>query len=109
MKSKEQFNMTDESVNNIIASLTDVFQVGKSYFIRATFAHTGRVAAVKGFMIGLEDSAWIADTSRFADFLSGKSEADEVEPCPSGMRVWINVYDITDAYEWPHPLPRKQK
>ena len=41
MKSKEQFNMTDESVNNIIASLTDVFQVGKSYFIRATFAHTG--------------------------------------------------------------------
>lgn len=82
------------------------FEVGKSYFIRTvTFHLTGRVKSALGGFLVLEHAAWIADSGRFADAIS-TGELSEVEPVEQAI---VNLSAITDAFPWPHALPRKQK
>lgn len=83
------------------------FKVGGSYFIRTvTYFATGRVKAIVGQFLVLEDAAWIADTGRFMEaIMDGK--LNEVEPVSVDM--FINVNSITDAFIWKHDLPREQK
>lgn len=83
------------------------FEIGKPYFIRTvTYFATGRVKAIVGQFLVLEEAAWIADTGRFSDALA-KGVMDEVEPIEGEM--FINTASITDAFPWNHQLPREQK
>jgi hypothetical protein len=83
------------------------FEVGEAYFIRTvTYFATGRVKAIVGNFLVLEDAAWIADTGRFREAIM-KGILSEVEPVEVDM--FVNVASITDAFDWKHRLPREQK
>ena len=83
------------------------FLIGAAYFIRTVTYHlTGRVKAIIGGFLVLEEAAWVADSGRFTQaIVDGK--LNEVEPVT--VPVFVNVNTITDAYEWRHSLPREQK
>jgi agmatine/peptidylarginine deiminase len=83
------------------------FKVGDSYFIRTvTYFATGRVKAIIGNFLVLEEAAWIADTGRFRDAIV-KGILSEVEPVDVNM--YVNLNSITDAFDWKHKLPDTQK
>src|SRR5436190_1588605 len=83
------------------------FKLGKKYFIRTvTYFVTGKVKAIKGGFLVLEDAAWIADTGRFNEAINN-GILSEVEPVD--VQVFLNISSITDAYDWKHKLPREVK
>lgn len=83
------------------------FRIGKKYFLRTvTYFATGEVTAIVGNWLVLKDGAWIADTGRFRDAIM-KGMLSEVEPVDVPM--YVNMNSITDAFDWIHDLPRKQK
>lgn len=83
------------------------FKVGDAYFIRTvTYFATGKVKAIVGNFLVLDDAAWIADTGRFREAIM-KGVLNEVEPVEVDM--FVNVNSITDAFIWKHKLPREQK
>lgn len=83
------------------------FKIGEAYFIRTvTYFATGRVKAIVGNFLVLEDAAWIADTGRFSDAMA-KGVMNEVEPVSTEM--FVNTNSITDAFPWKHKLPTEQK
>jgi hypothetical protein len=83
------------------------FQIGSAYFIRTvTYFATGKVKAIVGQFLVLDDAAWIADTGRFSDAIA-KGVMSEVEPVEVDM--FVNISSITDAFPWNHKLPRSQK
>lgn|SRR3990167_1324085 len=83
------------------------FEVNKAYFIRTvTYFTTGRVKAIVGNFLVLEDAAWIADTGRFSDAIA-KGVMAEVEP--TEVTMYVNMNSITDAFDWLSNLPREQK
>lgn len=83
------------------------FEVGKAYFIRTvTYFATGRVKAIVGQFLVLDDAAWVADTGRFREAIM-KGILNEVEPVEVDM--FVNLNSITDAFSWKHKLPREQK
>ena len=83
------------------------FKVGAAYFIRTvTYFATGRVKAIVGHFLVLEEAAWVADTGRFSDYMA-KGIASEVEPVTTDM--FVNMNSITDAFPWNHKLLREQK
>lgn len=82
------------------------FKVGESYFIRTVTYHlTGRVKAIVGKFLVLEDASWIADSGRFSNAIR-EGKLDEVEPVGN---AFLNTDSITDAFPWKHKLPDKQK
>jgi len=84
----------------------DFLEIGKSYLIRTvTLYQVGRVVAVSGQFVKLEDASWIADTGRFADALKS-GEFSEVEPVGES---YINLGSIIDAFPFTHKLPTVQK
>lgn len=83
------------------------FQIGSAYFIRTvTYFATGRVKAIVGQFLVLEEAAWIADTGRFSDAMA-KGIMSEVEPV--NVDMFINISSITDAFPFGFKLPREQK
>ena len=87
--------------------LESPFKIGSNYFIRTvTYFATGKVKAIVGQFLVLEDAAWIADTGRFMQAIM-EGKLNEVEPVSVDM--FINLNSITDAFVWVHPLPRDQK
>jgi hypothetical protein len=82
------------------------FEIGKSYFIRTvTLYQVGRVVAVSGQFVKLEDASWIADTGRFADALKSGDFA-EIEPVGES---YVNLGSIIDFFPFEHKLPKGQK
>jgi hypothetical protein len=82
------------------------FEIGKAYFIRTVTYHlTGRVKAVVGSFLVLEEAAWIADSGRFMSAIKD-GKLNEVEPVGEAL---INIGSITDAFPWAHALPKDQK
>jgi hypothetical protein len=85
---------------------------GQNVLIRTvTMYATGRVAErgshTPGFVL-LRDSAWVADTGRWARALAeGEGALDEVEPNPD--KIWVALGGIIDISPWNHPLPRTVK
>ena len=72
------------------------YKIGKFIFIRTvTMSLSGILRAVGDKELILTDAAWIAETSRFADFLKGQ-EPNEVEPFPDG-EVIVGRGAIVDA------------
>ena len=83
------------------------FEIGKSYLIRTvTHIDVGRVVAITGDFVELEDASWIADTGRYHDCLK-KGVFNEIEPYPHGTAV--NCTAIIDRAPWMHSLPKEQK
>ena len=65
------------------------FEVGTSYHIRSvTNFHTGRIKAIVGDFIVLEDAAWIAATGRFTQALR-TGELSEVEPIDDDVIISV--------------------
>ena len=82
-------------------------KVGEQVFIRTvTHYYTGRITAMEGGWIALDDAAWIADTGRFHQALESGS-LNEVEPFPGGCAVAVG--SVVDCTPWPHSLPRSTK
>jgi len=95
----------EETINP--SNYTSPFRVGKKYFIRtATMYWTGKIDRIEGHFAILTTAAWIADTGRFNEFVSGK-EAHEVEPVK--QEVIINLDGVIDAIEIDVDLPTKVK
>jgi len=88
------------------SAVTDFLEIGKCYFIRTvTLYQVGRVVAVSGQFVKLEDASWIADTGRFANALK-TGEFSEIEPVGTS---YINLGSIIDAFPFDHKLPDKLK
>lgn len=104
---KNALALIGEPVATPVAQSSDGFmEIGKSYLIRTvTLYQVGRVVAVSGQFVKLEDASWIADTGRFADALKS-GEFSEVEPVGES---YINLGSIIDAFPFEHKLPTKQK
>lgn len=67
------------------------WELGKRYVIRTvTMIDTGKLVEVTPTDFVLVNVSWIADTGRWADFLSGKVQPNEVEPYPWDKVVTIN-------------------
>ena len=82
------------------------FEIGQAYFFRTVTYHlTGRVTAIVGGFLLLDQAAWIADSGRFARAIAD-GELSEVEPVGKAI---VNLSAITDAFPWIHELPEKQK
>jgi hypothetical protein len=118
-KTKEELQKELEELNELEKKVSDKksnlgykklevpFQVGSNYFIRTvTYFSTGKVKAIVGQFLVLEDAAWIADTGRFMQAIM-EGKLNEVEPVEVNM--FINLNSITDAFVWKHKLPREQK
>ena len=83
------------------------FSIGDKIFIRTvTYAHTGRVKAITGDFVVLEEAAWIADTGRFAPALAN-TEFDEIEPFTND--VYVNMKSLVDVTKLDGELPTTQK
>lgn len=103
---KEIQSMTDGSDTNCQSQLSP-FVVGESYLFRTvTHIEVGRVKAIKGQFVELEDASWIADTGRYHDCLA-KGTFNEVEPYP--LYTGVNTQSLINYAPWPHNLPREQK
>ena len=83
------------------------FEVGKSYIIRTvTMTNLGRVVAIKGQFLILEDACWVADSGRYGLALS-TGVLNEVEVYPHGS--FVSIPAIVDAQPWIHQLPKESK
>jgi len=80
--------------------------VGKKVFIQTvTYHYTGLVVMETEDFFVLEQSAWIADSGRFADFLR-TGIAEEVEPIGKNF---VSKDSIVNIIEFDHELPNEQK
>lgn len=83
------------------------FKIGGAYYIRTVTYHcTGRVKAIIGNFLVLDNAAWIADSGRFREAIM-KGILNEVEPVE--VEMYVNLNSIADAFEWNHKLPDQQK
>lgn len=88
-------------------SLEVPFKIGNAYFIRTvTYFALGKLKAIVGQFLVLEEAAWVADTGRFSDFMA-KGIVNEVEPVEVDM--FVNINSITDAFPWNHKMLRAVK
>jgi len=80
------------------------FLIGKKYIFRTiTMINIGKLVAITGKFLTLEDASWIADAGRWEECLTK----------PDGIRVsekfkkpvHINTESIVDATEWELALP----
>lgn len=87
------------------------FVVGTQYLFRTIGYHwLGKVAAITGKFLTIDEATWVANTGRFSDALNGgieKLSSAELEPSP--RPVVINSDHITDAVEYPFSIPRGVK
>ena len=83
------------------------WEIGKAYLIRTVTNYwTGRLVAVHGGALVIEDAAWVADTGRFQQAVQSGT-LSEVEPVPRA--VIVGRGSILDATEWPFALTRDAK
>jgi hypothetical protein len=76
------------------------WEIGKSYFVRTvTMAIHGKLVDVTPQELVFVGAAWIADTGRFSNFVTGKSDANEVEPFPWDTPVIVGRGSIIDAVQ----------
>jgi len=84
------------------------YKIGEKYLVRTiTMIYTGRLKAVYKQELVLEDVAWVAETSRWAECLKN-GDMEEIEPYPTG-EVIIGRGAILDVPVWAHDLLREQK
>lgn len=104
---QEEVEKLKREKENATTKEVGVWQVGKNYVLRTvTMIQVGKLVAVDNQELVLETAAWVADTGRWADFLT-KGKVNEVEPFPEG-RVIVGRNSIIDACIWKHDLLTKQ-
>ena len=104
-KKAKETNKTAAAVDQ--SAIPTPFVIGQAYFFRTVTYHlTGRVKAIVGSFLVIEDAAWIADSGRFTQAIND-GKLNEVEPMD--VDVIVNTNSITDAPIWKHELPRTQK
>jgi O-acetylhomoserine/O-acetylserine sulfhydrylase-like pyridoxal-dependent enzyme len=90
-------------------SSVNPLRVGNDVFIRTvTGYYTGKIVAIEGGDILLDQAAWIADTGRFSQAVAS-GQFSEVEPYPDGTIVAVSRASYVDASVLRGPLPRTQK
>lgn len=74
------------------------WEIGKAYFVRTvTMAIHGVLVEVTPQELIFVGAAWIADTGRFHDFVTGKSDPSEIEPFPRESPVIVGRGALVDA------------
>ena len=74
------------------------WEVGKSYFVRTvTMAIHGVLVDVTPQELVFIGAAWIADTGRFHQFITGASDPNEIEPFPRESPVIVGRGALVDA------------
>jgi hypothetical protein len=77
-----------------------VWEIGKAYLIRTvTMIQHGVLVEVTPQELVLIKASWIADTGRFADFVSGKILPNEAEPFPQNSLVIVSRGALIDAVQ----------
>lgn len=109
MNTKITLKINDQDVDYVradsvqpayIARKEGPWEIGQSYFIRTvTMAHHGVLVDVTPTELVLMGAAWIADTGRFHDFVTGKVKPSEVEPFPADKPVIIGRGALIDAVQ----------
>ena len=85
----------------------DLWQVGKSYFIRTVTMHVlGKLEKVTDKELLLSTASWVADSGRFNNFLV-TGVVDALEPFVNDVIVGRGA--IIDATIWDHNLPTDVK
>jgi hypothetical protein len=83
------------------------FRVGAAYLIRTvTMTWTGRVHAIVGQFLVLNEAAWVADTGRY-HLATCTENLSEVEPAGDGVIVGLGA--IVDGRPWTSALPKDVK
>ena len=74
------------------------WEIGKAYFVRTvTMAIHGTLVDVTPQELIFIGAAWIADTGRFHQFITGKSDPSEIEPFPRESPVIVGRGALIDA------------
>lgn len=74
------------------------WEIGKAYFVRTvTMAIHGILLDVTPQELVFTRAAWIADTGRFHQFITGKQSASEVEPFAKDAIVIVGRSAMIDA------------
>jgi hypothetical protein len=86
-------------------TLETPFEIGKNYYVRTfTYHSLGKLKAITGAFMVLEDGGWVADSGRFNEFLSG-TPPKEFEKCDEDIIIPLN--SIADAHLFKSKLPTK--
>ena len=83
------------------------FKIGQAYLIRSVTTYTlGRVKAIVGDFLIVEDGGWLADTGKFSTALAAGS-VNEFEK--ANCDIIVSLGGIVDAYDWRLELPKETK
>ena len=76
------------------------WELGKAYSIRTVTMHDhGTLVGVTEHELVLEKAAWIADSGRWWNYITGKSQPSEVEPFAADELVIIGRGSVIDAQQ----------
>lgn len=76
------------------------WEIGQRYFIRTVTMHLhGLLVDVTDKELVLMEAAWIADSGRFWNFITGKSPPNEVEPFQPDKPVIVGRGSLIDAQQ----------
>ena len=74
------------------------WEIGKAYFVRTvTMAIHGILVDVTPQELVFVGAAWIADTGRFHNFITGAADPSEIEPFPRESPVIVGRGALVDA------------
>lgn len=85
------------------------WEIGQPYFVRTvTMSIHGLLVDVTPTELVFTNASWIADTGRFHNYITGKTEAEEIEPFDPKSAVIVGRGAIVDAVRKDN-LPKGQK
>jgi len=107
MKTQLIEKLLEKALESDGASSSDCpFEIGDAYLIRTVTYHVlGRVKAIKGNFLVLDEASWVADSGRFSVAFE-KGELNEVEYIG---KAFVSITAIVDAYPWEKKCPKETK
>lgn len=106
MKEKLVERLLEKALETETESVDCPFEIGEAYLIRTVTYHVlGRVKAIKGYFLVLDEASWVADSGRFSVAFE-KGELKEVEFIG---RAIVSMAAIVDAYPWSKNCPKETK
>ena len=90
----------NNSMNN------NFFEIGKAYFFRGiTYHWVGRIVAIDGSFLRLENASWVADSGRFGEAIA-QGTLQEMEYTGD---AYVNLSAMNDIVPWNHALPTQSQ
>lgn len=103
LTAKKIETFVNQSIESVLYPRTP-FEIKKNYLIRTvTMIDIGRVKAIIGSFLVLENASWIGNTGRFHECLKKTDIFEEIEPFHQD--AILNLNSIIDATPWPYELP----